>query len=38
MRNIPLQINNQNSATYERSLAKFKDNLLAFFKEEGLVK
>jgi tripartite-type tricarboxylate transporter receptor subunit TctC len=38
MRNIPLQINNQNSNTYERSLSKFKDNILAFFKEEGLVK
>jgi tripartite-type tricarboxylate transporter receptor subunit TctC len=38
MRNIPLQINNQNSAAYEKSLTKFKDNILAFFREEGLVK
>jgi tripartite-type tricarboxylate transporter receptor subunit TctC len=38
MRNMTLQINHQNSANYERSLAKFKDNILVFFKEEGLVK
>ncbi|MFZ1989842.1 MAG: tripartite tricarboxylate transporter substrate binding protein [Alphaproteobacteria bacterium] len=38
MRNMTLQINYQNSPNYERSLARFKDNILAFFKEEGLVK
>jgi tripartite-type tricarboxylate transporter receptor subunit TctC len=38
MRNMTLQINHRNSASYERSLAKFKDNILVFFKEEGLVK
>jgi tripartite-type tricarboxylate transporter receptor subunit TctC len=38
MRYIPSQINHQNSAQYERSLSKFKDNILAYFKEEGLVK
>ena len=38
MRNMTLQINYQNSANYERSLGKFKENILAFFKEEGLVK
>jgi tripartite-type tricarboxylate transporter receptor subunit TctC len=38
MRNMTLQINHQNSANYEKSLAKFKDNILMFFKEEGLVK
>jgi tripartite-type tricarboxylate transporter receptor subunit TctC len=38
MRNMTLQVNYQNSALYEKSLLKFKDNILAFFKEEGLVK
>jgi len=38
MRNMTLQINHRNSADYERSLAKFKDNILSFFREEGLVK
>jgi len=38
MRNIPLQITYQDSIAYEKSLNKFKDNILSFFKEEGLVK
>jgi tripartite-type tricarboxylate transporter receptor subunit TctC len=38
MRNIPLQIMYQNSSTYEKSNLKYKENILAFFKEEGLVK
>jgi tripartite-type tricarboxylate transporter receptor subunit TctC len=38
MRNMTLNMGYQNSATYERSLGKFKENILAFFKEEGLVK
>ena len=38
MRHMTLQINYQNSTNYERSLAKFKDNILLFFKEEGFVK
>ncbi len=38
MGNIPLQMMHENSATYEKSLLKFKDDILAFFKEEGLVK
>jgi len=38
MRNMTLQINYQNSTNYERALGKFKENILAFFKEEGLVK
>ena len=38
MRNMTLQINYQGSLAYEKSLTKFKDNILAFFKEEGLVK
>ena len=38
MRNMTLNMGYQNSATYEKSLGKFKENILAFFKEEGLVK
>ena len=38
MRNIPLQLMHENANTYERSLLKYKDNILTFFKEEGLVK
>jgi tripartite-type tricarboxylate transporter receptor subunit TctC len=38
MRNIPLQMMYENGATYEKSLLKYRDNILAFFKEEGLVK
>jgi tripartite-type tricarboxylate transporter receptor subunit TctC len=38
MRNIPLQMRYEDSATYEKSLLKYKDNILSFFKEEGLVK
>lgn len=38
MRNVPLQMMHENAATYERSLLKYKDNILTFFKEEGLVK
>jgi tripartite-type tricarboxylate transporter receptor subunit TctC len=36
--NTALQVNYQDSATYMKSLAKYKENILAFFKEEGLVK
>jgi len=38
MRNIPLQMMCENGATYEKSLLKYRDNILTFFKEEGLVK
>ena len=38
MRNIPLQMRYENSATYEKSNLKYKENILAFFKEEGLIK
>ena len=38
MRNIPLQITYQNSATFEKTNMKYKENILAFFKEEGLIK
>ncbi len=38
MRNMTLQVNYQSSVAYEKSLTKFKDNILGFFKEEGLVK
>jgi len=38
MRNIPLQMIYENSAGYEQVDMKYKDNILAFFKEEGLVK
>ncbi len=38
MRNMTLNMGYQNSASYERSLGRFKENILAFFKEEGLVK
>lgn len=38
MRNVPLQIMYQNSSTYEKSNLKYKENILAFFKEEGLVR
>jgi tripartite-type tricarboxylate transporter receptor subunit TctC len=38
IRNIPLQVTYENSAAYEKSNSKAKDNILAFFKEEGLVK
>jgi hypothetical protein len=33
-----VQIDYQNSAAYERTLTKFKENIMAFFKQEGLVK
>jgi tripartite-type tricarboxylate transporter receptor subunit TctC len=38
MRNIPLQMMYENAATYEKSLLNYRDNILAFFKDEGLVK
>jgi tripartite-type tricarboxylate transporter receptor subunit TctC len=38
MRNIPLQVVYENSATYEKSSVRNKENVMAFFKEEGLVK
>lgn len=38
MRNIPLQMVYANSAAYEKVDMKYKDNILGFFKEEGLVK
>ncbi len=38
MRNIPLQMVYENSAGYEKVDMKYKDNILSFFKEEGLVK
>ena len=38
MRNMTLNMGYQNSVSYERSLGKFKENILAFFKEEGFVK
>ena len=38
MRNVPLQIMYQNSSTYEKSNLTYKENILTFFKEEGLVK
>jgi tripartite-type tricarboxylate transporter receptor subunit TctC len=36
--NTSLQVNYQDSATYVKSLATYRNNILAFFKEEGLVK
>ena len=36
--NTSLQVNYQDSGTYAKSLATYKANILAFFKEEGLVK
>ncbi len=38
IRNMTVQIDYQNSASYERTLAKFKESVMAFFKQEGLVK
>jgi len=38
MRNIPLQIIYQNSATFEKTNMKYKEDIYAFFKEEGLIK
>jgi tripartite-type tricarboxylate transporter receptor subunit TctC len=38
IRNTALQINYQDAAAYQKSLAKYKENVLAHFKEEGLVK
>ncbi len=38
IRNTALQINNQDAATYQKSLVRYKENVLAHFKEEGLVK
>ncbi len=38
MRNIPLQIMYQNAARFEKTNLKYKDDVDAFFKEEGLVK
>jgi hypothetical protein len=38
MRNIPLQMMYENSAAYEKVDMKYKDNILSFFNEEGLVK
>ena len=38
IRNTSLQINHQDSATYPKSLEKYKINVLNFFKEEGLIK
>jgi tripartite-type tricarboxylate transporter receptor subunit TctC len=38
MFNIPLQIMYQPSDTFEKTNLKYKDNILTFFKEEGLAK
>ena len=38
MRNIPLQMRYENAGSYQNSLSKYKENILSFFKEEGLVK
>ena len=38
IRNATLQMYNLNSAAYQAHLAGYKENVLAFFKEEGLVK
>ncbi len=38
MRKIPLQVMYQNSSLFEKTNMKYKDDILAFFKEEGLVK
>ena len=38
VRNTTLQIHNLRSAAYQAHLAAYKENVLAFFKEEGLVK
>ncbi len=38
MFNIPLQVMYQPSDTFEKTNLKYKDNILTFFKEEGLVK
>jgi tripartite-type tricarboxylate transporter receptor subunit TctC len=38
IRNTTLQIHHLNSAAYQAHLAGYKENVLAFFKEEGLVK
>jgi tripartite-type tricarboxylate transporter receptor subunit TctC len=38
MRNIPLQVTYQSSAVFEKTNMKYRDDILAFFKEEGLVK
>ncbi len=38
IRNTTLQIHYLNSAAYQAHLAGYKENVLAFFKEEGLVK
>jgi tripartite-type tricarboxylate transporter receptor subunit TctC len=36
--NTSLQVNYQDEATYVKSLATYRNNILNFFKEEGLVK
>ncbi len=38
IRNVTLQINYQDTAIYQKSLAKYKESILTFFKEEGLAK
>jgi tripartite-type tricarboxylate transporter receptor subunit TctC len=38
IRNTTLQIHNLSSAAYQAHLAGYKENVLAFFREEGLVK
>ena len=38
IRNTVLQINYQNPATYETHLSKYRENVMSFFKEEGLTK
>ncbi len=38
IRNTTLQINYQNPATYEAHLSKYRENVMSFFKEEGLTK
>ena len=38
IRNTTLQIHNLRSAAYQAHLAGYKENVLAFFREEGLVK
>jgi tripartite-type tricarboxylate transporter receptor subunit TctC len=38
MWNMTLNMGYQNTATYEKSLGSFRENIMAFFKEEGLLK
>jgi hypothetical protein len=38
IRNTALQINYQDPTTYQTHLSRYKENVVAFFKEEGLIK